>query len=383
MSIKKFLLSIFILLSLFSFVIGNSYANTDNIYVFNVSMHDKNLEKFIIKSREVFEYKQKQNLLKTAIKSIDRTFITKDKADDISALCYELAENAKFYGDYDAALKWYWAGANVYKNPGTYENNHMVLGHLFNGFDITNKAEQNDNTKDLKKMFLLEIEQSQLGLADKYPNIFKDIFESLADYYSNLNDEQKVFQYQQKADKAYAKYLKKNPVELEAEGIKVYISNPKVAKYIDAVYNTDNYTEKQKNLMLAVNTIDKNNINTQNALTVAIINCWIGQNAKEYADINMAAEAFLRSYKMLKAKNIHKNNRIALYCLGNIYYFSQLSKDEKFTISILEELVETQSEYEKIYSKVFSEYYKNLAEYYKNDSSKYDYYLRKANALEK
>lgn len=380
---KNFLFIIFVFLFLFSLSFNLTNANTSDFYKIHVNVWDSNTRNIILKSRKAVNYTEKQQILKQGIKSIDRTFITKDKAVKISCYCIELAENAKKNGDYDDALKWYWAGAHIFKEAYTYNNNPLVLGCLFNGLEIINSSEQTDNVKDLKTKFLLEIEQTQLGLVDKYPYIYKSIFDSLALYYKNKKNAKKYFYYERKASEIYAEYLKKYPLKLEIEDYAVYISDPKVANYIELALKSKQYIEKQKNLMLAVNSIDKNNMSNKDALTVAMINCYIGQNAKNNMDMKIAASAFMRSYKFLKSKNIHKNNRIALYCLGNIYYLSKLSENEHVSISVLVELVETQNKFKNIYKEQFLEHYKDLAKYYKNDSYKYQYYTMKAKALEK
>ena len=133
--------------------------------------------------------------------------------------------------------------------------------------------------------------------------------------------------------------------------------------------------------MLAVDSIDKVNLTEENAKIAAMLNFYIAENARKNADFETAFKGYLRSYKILKQKNIHKNNYIAFYDLISVYYIGDIANSPDLNKFAVEEIENTQMEFLKLYApkdKMFSSAYKNLADYYssENDKEKAEKYMK-------
>lgn len=162
--------------------------------------------------------------------------------------------------------------------------------------------------------------------------------------------------------------------------LKVNITDEKVANYVKLSNKATSYEEKQRNLMLAVDSIDKVNLTEENAKIVAMLDFYIAENARKNADFETAFRGYIRSYNILKQKNIHKNDFVAFYDLVSIYYFGDIANSRDINKFAVDEIENTQMDFLKHYApkdKMFSSVYKNLADYYSStNKKKSEYYMK-------
>lgn len=162
-------------------------------------------------------------------------------------------------------------------------------------------------------------------------------------------------------------------------------SNPEIIKYLTIAKEAKSTSEQIQNYMFAANAVNKKLLTKDNAILLANINYAIGRDAINIMDFKVAIKAFEKSYYYLKLKKIHKNNKLAFLDLLQISTIAQMCNDEEAVTNYLEELVKTQTAFEKSDPCEFKSIYYTLSNLYSksNNLNKANYYHKKALNLDK
>lgn len=166
-------------------------------------------------------------------------------------------------------------------------------------------------------------------------------------------------------------------------GTEVNITDKETVKYLRKAAATEDYTQKQANLMYAFNTHNKLSMTEENVKASAVININIGDNALKNNDFNTAMKAYLKTYVFLKKSDLYKNEPIAFYCLLSAMEISRQMDSKKWYEFCIKEIEQNEIALDTKYPEQFTAIYNNLSKIYylENNKEKSNLYAQKVKKL--
>ena len=180
---------------------------------------------------------------------------------------------------------------------------------------------------------------------------------------------------------AYALQLQQTD---DVDSYTIDIKNEKIAKRVMAADSIKDNKKKMQEYLLIIEDVKKMPSNEENAYILAVLYYVMGEDFVNAMNLPSAASVFYKSYETLKSMNLHKNNIVAFRDLYSIYCLTVVltgaNVDPSIEQYLLNEIITTQTVFEKKFAENFWDIYRTLAVLYKkqNDIKNAEFYAKKA-----